>query len=626
MVPSTRAGAGAAELLAPQGWSLGAPCLQMPPAKRLRRPAATAKAKAAPKQKAEASGVTGSKGKKREGPAKKADEVSPSSFVAFVDVTTGRGEERFSKWASRVVPGLVVVAPVYDSSGLALGHCILQVIQAIMHKSGLYLEADLGSWSTAEVRAEMRGVKEGGDVLVHLCKSGHACKDTFHEGKVVHLREWKVVEPRQLDEEYVTAAQRRYMEKMAPEPQAWNVTFASADEEAEVTARPPNKRVKMSTPPARLEPSRRKRPASDSEAEPPAKRKTLTVPGTLVDHRSRRATAPSDEDDEDDSQDEEDEDDDGGGVSISKGVDAHASGGGTGLMARLMAKMQAGGAKPAEDGAKSSTPLKSASVDELKEMLAAKKASTSRVRAKRVRSSTTGHPPASGLLSRIQALQDAPREARQPTAEEDDFEPSRSSASRRRKRSRSRRRRRSRRSSGSETSRSRSSGDRDAQSLFGLAERGGNGLSNKLVHLARNHPGTLLRSTLTLMHQKLKPGDAPLGKNTSPPIVHKFLQQVTLAQNSVKGRDLRELSTLALACDHVLSGRLEEGLEVLLQRYKRVEAQAINLLPGAEAENLEITDLGKDSSLSLAERELATSLTNKWQKYVEKTGPRRPSE
>ena len=128
------------------------------------------------------------------------------------------------------------------------------------------------------------------------------------------------------------------------------------------------------------------------------------------------------------------------------------------------------------------------------------------------------------------------------------------------------------------------------------------------------------------MNQKLQPGDAPLGRDQTPPIVHKFLQQVTLARNSVKGRDLRELSTLAQACDHVLSGRLEEGLEILLQRYKRVEAQATQLLPGAVAENLEITDVNKYSSLSLAERELAAELTSKWHKYSEKTGQRKSSE
>ena len=112
-----------------------------------------------------------------------------------------------------------------------------------------------------------------------------------------------------------------------------------------------------------------------------------------------------------------------------------------------------------------------------------------------------------------------------------------------RKRYRNRRRRRSYCSNGSSRSGERSGSD-DPDSFFGLAERGGNGLSNKLVHLAKHRPGTLLRSTLGLMHQQLKPGDAPLGRDSTPPIVRKFLQQVTLAQNHHKGRDLPELDTL----------------------------------------------------------------------------------
>ena len=128
------------------------------------------------------------------------------------------------------------------------------------------------------------------------------------------------------------------------------------------------------------------------------------------------------------------------------------------------------------------------------------------------------------------------------------------------------------------------------------------------------------------MHQQLKPGDAPLGATASPPIVHKFLQQITLAQHSVKGRDLRELSTIAQACDFILNGKLEHGLEMLLQRYKRVEAQATQQLPGHVAENLEIAQVSRNSSMSLLEREMATDLTSKWLKYQEKLPNRRSHE
>ena len=88
-----------------------------------------------------------------------------------------------------------------------------------------------------------------------------------------------------------------------------------------------------------------------------------------------------------------------------------------------------------------------------------------------------------------------------------------------------------------------------------------------------------------------------------------------MAQHGLKGRDLRELSTLAQACDCILRGDLEQCLEMLLHGYKRVEAQATQMLPGPVAENLEIASVGRCSSLSLTERELATDLTKQWVKY-----------
>ena len=125
------------------------------------------------------------------------------------------------------------------------------------------------------------------------------------------------------------------------------------------------------------------------------------------------------------------------------------------------------------------------------------------------------------------------------------------------------------------------------------------------------------------MKDQLFPGGPPLGQNESPPIIHKFLQQVLLAQNSIKGRDHRELSTIAQACDFILKGKLENGLELLLQRFKRVEAQATNLLPGPVAEHLEIAQVSRNSSLSLCERELSTELNKKWLTYQDNAS-RRP--
>ena len=108
--------------------------------------------------------------------------------------------------------------------------------------------------------------------------------------------------------------------------------------------------------------------------------------------------------------------------------------------------------------------------------------------------------------------------------------------------------------------------------------------------------------------------------------MRKSLQQVTWAWNSVKGKDLCELSMLAQACDHVPSGHLAESLEILLQRHECVEAQATQLLPRAVAESLEIPDDNNYASLSQAQRRLAAELTSKRRRHSERTGQEKSPE
>ena len=86
------------------------------------------------------------------------------------------------------------------------------------------------------------------------------------------------------------------------------------------------------------------------------------------------------------------------------------------------------------------------------------------------------------------------------------------------------------------------------------------------------------------------------------------------------GRNQKELTTIALASDHILRGNLERGLDVLAQRFKRVEAQATGVMDGAIAERLEITPRLEVSSLSPAEREEAIDLEQRWQRYQRKDG------
>ena len=119
------------------------------------------------------------------------------------------------------------------------------------------------------------------------------------------------------------------------------------------------------------------------------------------------------------------------------------------------------------------------------------------------------------------------------------------------------------------------------------------------------------------MNQSLQPGSEPLG-DSKPPVMFKYLQQALGARHKLEGRNHRELTTLALACDAILQGQLEKGLDILSQRFKRVEAQAVGSLPPDVAERLEIIPDAEVSALSLEEREEATALSSRWQRYLDK--------
>ena len=60
-----------------------------------------------------------------------------------------------------------------------------------------------------------------------------------------------------------------------------------------------------------------------------------------------------------------------------------------------------------------------------------------------------------------------------------------------------------------------------------------------------------------------------------------------LPVGQLEGRNLRELQKIAAAGDAILQGKLEEGTEILLQRWKRVEAVATGVLRARAAEHLE---------------------------------------
>ena len=124
-----------------------------------------------------------------------------------------------------------------------------------------------------------------------------------------------------------------------------------------------------------------------------------------------------------------------------------------------------------------------------------------------------------------------------------------------------------------------------------------------------------MRKTVQSMYKVLNPGKSTTG---APPVLNRILQQAMIAHGQLEGRNLRELQTIALAGDAILQGRLEEGLEILLQRWKRVEAVATGTLTSRAAEHLELLPPTLPTSLSLEERDERAELSKRWSTHGEK--------
>ena len=135
------------------------------------------------------------------------------------------------------------------------------------------------------------------------------------------------------------------------------------------------------------------------------------------------------------------------------------------------------------------------------------------------------------------------------------------------------------------------------------------------MRVARRHPGKLIDKTLEAMHRTLKPGASPL-EGKKPAITFAYLQKA-LAARKTDPRAERELTTVALAVDNILMGNLEEALDILAQRFKRVEAEDSGTLHRDLAERLEIIPEAKITSLSLDEQEEVANLDRKWRAYAE---------
>ena len=93
-----------------------------------------------------------------------------------------------------------------------------------------------------------------------------------------------------------------------------------------------------------------------------------------------------------------------------------------------------------------------------------------------------------------------------------------------------------------------------------------------------------------------------------------YLQKALSARRS-DPRAERELTTVALAVDNILQGNLEEALDILAQRFKRVEAEDSGTLHRDLAERLEVIPDARITSLSLDEQEEVANMDRKWRTY-----------
>ena len=110
------------------------------------------------------------------------------------------------------------------------------------------------------------------------------------------------------------------------------------------------------------------------------------------------------------------------------------------------------------------------------------------------------------------------------------------------------------------------------------------------------------------MHATLKPGSTPLPDHRKPAIFFNYLQRALPSRNQKDSRAERELTTLAIACDRNLEGKLEEALDGMSQRFKRGEAQDSGELKGHVASRLKVIPQPRVTALSLEQREEVTEL------------------
>ena len=132
----------------------------------------------------------------------------------------------------------------------------------------------------------------------------------------------------------------------------------------------------------------------------------------------------------------------------------------------------------------------------------------------------------------------------------------------------------------------------------------------ELWRIAQKKPGKLAERSLAEMTRYLADRNemGSSGPKWSGQKVMAYLSQVVLTTHppaKIGLRSHRELVTLALAIDEVLAGNLKQGLDILIQRFKALEA---SFLEGAMAKHLEIIPPAAASLTSEQERANAAKL------------------
>ena len=499
-----------------------------------------------------------------------------SGEIPYYDSTSGRGS--YQENAERVKSGNGLILVARDSEGYKLGEVLYQISDAVDHQTGIMVEGSY-LFSSAKVGSNYTNVNLDNGRLLHLCKR-FPCGFAEEDPTVLHVGEWKAFTPTAVSEPWVGP---KAIHRLMQDPKKARANKAAADlQETEKGKAQPGSEGKDQGEVSDEEPLPTP-PAARGRVEP------IDQPGAEADVRLGR------------------------------------------LKAKLDTVLGKGKSKKEEDN--KGTPVIQPSLEQLREALKKKKD----VLAKKSKPKTSG---STSLLQKLaakaQASSETPSRSREllPLAredhdrhkeKEDDIElpeepqmvDGKKTVGLKDKKPKKKVRRK--KDSSSESS------DRDEVSedgeleLFGSAGRGTIGLSSKLERLAARRPGKLLQFTLETMQRSLTPGSEGIG-DRRPPIMFQYLQQALCSRHRIDGRNQKELATIALASDHILKGNLERGLDVLVQRFKRIEAQATGVMDGATAERLEITPRLEVSSLSPEEREEAVDLERRWQRYQRREG------